>query len=182
MKKEKYGNITQNGFPDDFLWGSSISAYQAEGGLLEGGRKESVADLSTRGFGYADNSVASDFYHHYEEDIALLGEMGAKVFRFSLAWPRIIPDGEGTVNQEGIRFYHRVLDELEKHKIEPMVTLFHYDLPLALQNKYGGWKDRRTVDAFVNFARLCLFKLSNSFGHSYRPYPSWLYFKGELCR
>lgn len=143
-------------FPKDFLWGTSISAYQAEGGLLDGGRKESVADYSTRKEGYADNSVTSDFYHHYKEDIALLGELGAKTFRFSLAWPRIIPDGEGEINPEGIRFYHQVLDELEKYGIEPIVTLFHYDLPLTLQKKYGGWKNRAVIDAFVDFVRVCL--------------------------
>ena len=142
-------------FPDNFLWGSSISAYQAEGGLLEDGRKLSTADFSTRKEHYCDNSVTSDFYHHYTEDIRLLGEMGAKVFRFSLAWPRIIPDGEGEVNEAGVDFYQRVLDELDKYQIEPIVTLFHYDLPLALQEKYGGWADRRVVDAFEAFVRVC---------------------------
>ncbi len=153
-------------FPKDFLFGASISAYQAEGGVQDGGKLLSVADLSTIKPGYADNSISSDFYHHYKTDIRLLGEMGAKTFRFSLAWPRIIPDGDGEINQEGINFYNSVLDELEKYGITPMATLFHYDLPLSLQLKYGGWKNRKTVDAFVRFCKVCF----NSFGDRIKYY------------
>ena len=148
-------------FPNKFLWGASISAYQAEGAIEEDGRKLSVADLSTRKPGYADNSVTSDFYHHYKEDIALLAEMGGKVFRFSLAWPRIMPDGEGSVNEAGIQFYNDLLDELEKYNIEPVVTMFHYDLPVALQEKYGGWKNRKVVDAFEKYAEVCFREFGN---------------------
>ena len=101
--------IVNKEFPKDFLWGSSISAYQAEGAVLEDGKLLSVADLSTRKEGCCDNSISSDFYHHYKEDIQMLKEMGAKAFRFSLSWPRILPDGEH-VNPAGIQFYHKVLD------------------------------------------------------------------------
>ena len=144
-----------NRFPQDFLWGASISAYQAEGAVLEDGKQLSIADLSTQGSAYCDNSVSSDFYHHYKEDIKLLAEMKAKTFRFSLAWPRIIPDGEGEVNEKGIEFYNHILDELDKYDIKPIVTLFHYDLPVALQNKYGGWKSREVVNAFKKFVKIC---------------------------
>lgn len=142
-------------FPKNFLFGSSISAYQAEGGVLDDGKKLSVADLSTKKEGYADNTVSCDFYHHYKEDIKLLGEMGAKCFRFSLSWPRIMPDGEGYINQKGIDYYNAILDELEKYNIVPIVTLFHYDLPLTLQEKYGGWKNRKVIDAFENYCKVC---------------------------
>ena len=148
-------------FPDGFLWGASISAYQAEGGVLEDGKSLSIADLSTENGKYSDNSVASDFYHHYKEDIRLLAEMGAKIFRFTLSWPRIIPDGDGDINEDGVLFYNHVLDELEHYGIEPLVTLYHYELPCSLQAKYGGWKDRRTIDAFVRFAGICFERFGN---------------------
>lgn len=153
-------------FPDDFLWGSSISAYQAEGGVEEGGKHLSVADISTQKEGYSDNSTASDFFHHYKEDIQLLANMHAKAFRFSLAWPRIMPEGEKRINKEGVAFYHAVLDELEKYNIKPIVTLFHYDLPLSLHKKYGGWNNRKTVDAFENYAKFCF----EEFGHRIKMY------------
>lgn len=146
MKKE---------FPENFLWGSSISAYQAEGAITEDGKALSVADLSTCKNGICQNAVSSDFYHHYKDDIKLLAEMGAKTFRFSLSWPRIMPQGEGELNFKGIEFYNHVLDELEKYHITPIVTLFHYDLPLPLFEKYGGWKNRKVVDLFLNFCKVC---------------------------
>lgn len=142
-------------FPSDFLWGSSISAYQAEGAILEDGKTLSAADLSTRKPGFCDNARASDFYHRYREDIALLAQMGAKAFRFSLSWPRIMPEGDGRVNAPGIAFYHALLDELERYGIEPIVTLYHYDLPMPVYERFGGWADRRTVDAFCDYARVC---------------------------
>lgn len=148
-------------FPKNFLWGSSISAYQAEGGVLADGKKLSVADISTRKEGYCDNSVTSDFYHNYQQDIQLLAQMGAKAFRFSLAWPRIFPDGIGEVNQAGVQFYHNVLDELDKYHIEPIVTLFHYDLPLSLHQRYGGWKNRQTINAYAAFVKFCFQEYGN---------------------
>lgn len=144
-------------FSENFLWGASISAYQAEGAILEDGKTLSIADLSTQdASGECQNAVSSDFYHHYKEDIRLLAEMGAKAFRFSLAWPRIMPEQEGVRNERGIAFYHRVLDELERYQITPVATLFHYDLPVPFQNAYGGWKDSRTVEAYLAFVRICL--------------------------
>lgn len=156
----------KNNFPKDFLWGASISAYQAEGAIQEDGKVLSIADLSTRDEnGNCTNAISSDFYHHYKEDIRLMGEMGAKVFRFSLAWPRIMPEQEGVRNEAGIRFYHQVLDELEKYGITPVVTLFHYDLPVTFQERYGGWQDRRTVDAYMAFVRICFEEFGGRIHH-----------------
>ena len=144
-----------NLFPKDFLWGSSISAYQAEGGTTLDGKKISIADLSTQSTKYSDNSISSDFYHHYKEDIKLLADMGAKIFRFTLSWARIIPNGSGEVNQKGLAFYDSILDELEKYHIEPLATIYHYELPADLQEKYNGWEDRKVIEDYANFAKVC---------------------------
>ena len=143
-------------FPKNFLWGSSISAYQAEGGITSDGKKISIADLSTQGTRFSDNSISSDFYNHYKEDIKLLADMGAKMFRFTLSWARIIPDGDGEINQKGLDFYDAILDELEKYGIEPLATIYHYELPVALQEKYCGWENRQIVEDYARFAEVCL--------------------------
>ena len=118
-------------FPKDFLWGASSSAFQIEGGWNEDGKGMSVADFNSfkRSNIQADSKVASDFYHHYKEDITLMKELGMKVYRFSFSWARIIPDGDGEVNEKGLQFYHDVVDELLKNNIVPIVTLYHFDLP-----------------------------------------------------
>lgn len=103
----------------------------------------------------ADSKVASDFYHHWREDIALMKELGMKAYRFSLAWTRIIPDGDGEVNQHGIDFYNQVIDELISNGIQPLVTLYHFDLPYALVEKYNGWESRECAFAFERYARIC---------------------------
>ena len=144
-------------FPEDFLWGASSSAFQIEGGWDEDGKGMTVADLNSfkRSDKQADSKVASDFYHHYEEDIALMKELGMNIYRFSLSWARIIPDGDGTVNEKGIAFYDKVIDLLIENGIQPFVTLYHFDLPYALVKKYNGWEDRRCVYAFEKYARVC---------------------------
>jgi len=142
-------------FPGDFLWGASSSAYQCEGAWEEDGKGPSVQDAAPVMPGTSDWKVTSDHYHHYKEDIALMAEMGFKEFRFSIAWTRILPDGDGAENPNGIAHYHDVIDECRKHGIEPVVTLYHFDLPLALEKKYGGWRDRRCIDAFVRFCSIC---------------------------
>ena len=144
-------------FPENFLWGASSSAFQIEGGWDEGGKGMTVADYNSfkRSDRQADSKVASDFYHHYEEDIALMKELGMMIYRFSLSWARIIPDGDGEVNPEGIAFYHKVIDCLIENGIQPFVTLYHFDLPYALVEKYNGWEDRRCIDAFEKYARVC---------------------------
>ncbi|MEU2686879.1 glycoside hydrolase family 1 protein [Streptomyces hygroscopicus] len=141
-------------FPGDFLWGASTSAYQVEGAWNEDGKGPSVIDTHVkRPEGVADFTVASDHYHRYAEDVALFAELGLRAYRFSIAWTRIVPDGDGEVNRAGIAFYHQLIDELRSKDIEPIVTLYHFDLPAALDER-GGWSNRATVDAFVRYARI----------------------------
>ena len=143
-------------FPQDFLWGASTSAYQVEGAIDEDGKSPSIIDMYEHPSGVADFSVASDFYHKYKEDIQLFSEMGLKAYRFSIAWTRILPDGVGEINPKGIAFYKGVIEECRKNNIEPIVTMYHFDLPYCLEEK-GGWSNRDTIDAFVNYAKV-LFK------------------------
>ncbi len=138
-------------FPEGFLWGGSSSAYQCEGAWDEDGKGLSVKDVAPIIPGNADWKVTSDHYHHYKEDIALMAEAGFNEFRFSIAWTRIIPDGDGEVNPAGVAHYHDVIDECLAHGITPVVTLYHFDLPQALQEKYGGWASRQCIDDFVRY-------------------------------
>lgn len=140
-------------FPKDFLWGASTSAYQVEGASLEYGKGPSVQDIKEIPEGTPDFKVSSDHYHHYKEDVALFAEMGFKAYRFSISWSRVIPNGIGEINMQGIEFYSNLIDECLKYNIEPIVTMYHFDLPAALQ-KNGGWSNRETIDAFVNFSRV----------------------------
>lgn len=144
-------------FPDDFLWGASSSAFQIEGAYDEDNKGLSVADFNSfkKSHIQADTKVAADFYHNFEEDIDLMKELGMKTYRFSIAWTRIIPDGDGEINQKGIDFYNNVINKLVENNIEPFVTLYHFDLPFALVEKYNGWESRETVYAFERFAKIC---------------------------
>ena len=144
-------------FPADFLWGASSSAFQIEGGWDEDGKGMTVADYNSfkRSDRQADSKTASDFYHHWEEDIELMAELGMKIYRFSLSWARIIPDGDGEINPKGLEFYDNVINRLKEKDIQPFVTLYHFDLPYALVTKYCGWLDRRCVHAFERYARIC---------------------------
>lgn len=146
--------ITKNKkLPENFLWGASTSAYQVEGANLTHGKGPSVQDVKTVPEGTSELDVCADFYHRYKEDIALMAEMGFKTFRFSIAWTRILPKGSGEINQEGIDFYSDVIDECLKYNIEPLVTMFHFDLPYEIEKK-GGWSRRESIDEFVNFAKI----------------------------
>lgn len=144
-------------FPEGFLWGAATSAYQVEGAAYEDGKKASQQDIinkesyNLRGFATAD--IASDHYHHYKEDVALMKEMGFNTYRFSIAWSRVFPDGVGEVNEKGIQFYRDLIDELLANDIEPIITLYHYDLPWALVEKYNGWLNRQVVADFEYYAR-----------------------------
>lgn len=140
-------------FPKDFLWGASTSAYQVEGASLEYGKGLSVQDIKEIPEGTPDFKVSSDHYHHYKEDVALFAEMGFKAYRFSISWSRVIPNGVGEVNPQGIEFYSNLIDECLKYNIDPIVTMYHFDLPAELQ-KNGGWSNRETIDAFVNFSKV----------------------------
>ena len=141
-------------FPENFLWGASSSSAQIEGGYDEGGRGLSIWDVKPLNKGTCSFHYASDFYHHYKEDIALMAEMGFKAYRMSISWSRILPKGEGEINKEGIAFYKDVFKECHKYGIEPVVIIFHFDLPLALEEKYGSWRDRRMMDAYVNYCKV----------------------------
>lgn len=141
-----------------FLWGSATASYQCEGAWNEDGRGLSIWDEfshnSDKNINNVTGDVASDHYHRFEEDIRMMKEGGQNSYRFSIAWPRILPEGTGEVNQKGIDFYHRMIDCLLKNGIEPNVTLYHWDLPLPLQEK-GGWENEETAYAFAEYARIC---------------------------
>lgn len=145
----------------DFLWGSASAAYQVEGAWNEDGKSPSVWDkyvhIPGTTFKGTTGDIAVDHYHRYKEDVALMAEMGLKAYRFSIAWTRILPEGRGPVNQAGIQFYSDLIDELLKHGIEPMVTLYHWDLPQCLMDEYGGWESRKVIDDFNEYASV-LFK------------------------
>ena len=146
-----------NGFPKDFLWGAASAAYQVEGAWNEDGKGVSVWDQFVRipgkTFKATTGDKAVDHYHRYKEDVRLMAEMGLKAYRFSVAWTRIIPDGNGEINPKGIEFYSNLIDECLKYGITPMITVYHWDLPQALEDQYGGWEDRRIVDDFVRYAK-----------------------------
>ncbi|MGV1004504.1 MAG: glycoside hydrolase family 1 protein [Candidatus Nanopelagicales bacterium] len=156
--------MTQFTFPQGFLWGGATAANQLEGAYDQDGKGLSIQDVTPQG-GMSprvatptpDNLklVGIDFYNRYAEDIALFAEMGFKVFRFSIAWSRIFPNGdEETPNEEGLAFYDRVLDELEKHGIEPLITISHYETPLHLAEQYDGWVNRKLIGFYERYARV----------------------------
>ena len=142
-------------FPKEFIWGAATASYQIEGAWNEDGKGESIWDRFSHTPGNVRDGdtgdVACDHYHRWREDIALMKEMGLKAYRFSIAWPRIIPNGIGQVNQAGIDFYSHLVDALLEANIEPFVTLYHWDLPQALEDE-GGWHTRKSVDAFVEYS------------------------------
>lgn len=148
--------MTNKKFPEDFMWGASTSAYQVEGAAFTNGKKASQQDIinkeSYEKRGFATAEIASDHYHHYKEDVALMKEMGFTAYRFSIAWSRVFPEGVGAVNEEGIQFYRDLINELLANGIEPIVTLYHYDLPWALVEKYNGWLSREVVKDFEYYA------------------------------
>ena len=143
-------------FPKDFLWGAASAAYQVEGAWDEDGKGVSNWDKFVRipgkTFKGTTGDVAVDHYHRYKEDVRLMAEMGMKTYRFSVAWTRIFPNGRGEINQKGLEFYDHLINELKVNKIEPILTLYHWDLPQALQDEYGGWESRRIIEDFTNYS------------------------------
>ncbi|HET9029352.1 MAG TPA: family 1 glycosylhydrolase, partial [Candidatus Aquilonibacter sp.] len=139
-----------------FIWGAATAAYQIEGAVAEDGRGESIWDAFTAIPGAIargeTGAVADDHYHRMPDDVALLKELGVDAYRFSIAWPRIFPDGVGRVNQAGLDFYKRLVDELASNGIRAYATLYHWDLPQALQDRWGGWIGRDTAYAFAEYA------------------------------
>ncbi|HYA08690.1 MAG TPA: family 1 glycosylhydrolase, partial [Gaiellaceae bacterium] len=155
-------------FPADFVWGAATASFQIEGAAHEGGRGESIWDRFCATPGKVRNGdtgeVACDFYHRYPEDVELMRELGIDAFRFSIAWPRILPDGRGRVNEEGLDFYDRLVDELLERGIRPFATLYHWDLPQALEDR-GGWPSRDIVDAFAEYTEIVAGRLGDRVEH-----------------
>lgn len=152
-------------FPANFLWGAASAAYQIEGAWQADGKGPSIWDTFSKlpGKTYlgTNGDVAVDHYHRFREDIQLMAEMGLKTYRFSVAWSRVMPDGEGAVNEAGLAFYEELVDELRRYQIEPVLTLYHWDLPQALQDKYNGWEGRETIAAFKSYCRVLFERLGS---------------------
>ena len=150
-------SITKSDFGPEFKWGVAAASYQTEGAWNMDGKGESIWDHFSHKSGKIERNenadTATDFYNRYEEDIELVASMNFKVFRFSLSWPRILPEGTGKVNQEGIDFYHRVIDKCLASGLEPWITIYHWDLPQALE-ELGGWTNRKIMDWFSEFAEI----------------------------
>lgn len=155
-------------FPSTFFWGAATSAYQIEGAVAEDGRRPSIWDRFVKVPGAVrdgDNGdVAADHYHRYAEDVGLMTALGLKAYHFSVAWPRVIPEGRGSVNRKGLDFYKRLVDALLRNDIEPFLTLYHWDLPQGLQER-GGWADRDTADAFAAYAGVMVDALGDTVRH-----------------
>ena len=156
---------TANGmlrFPDGFVWGAATASYQIEGAVAEGGRQPSIWDTFAHTPGKVDNGdtgdVADDHYHRYQEDVGLLADLGATHYRFSLAWPRLQPEGRGPLNPAGVDFYERLVDAMLARGVRPWVTLYHWDLPQALEDA-GGWPARDTASRFAEYAGLAYDRL-----------------------
>lgn len=154
-------------FPKEFIWGAATAAYQIEGAVNEDGRGESIWDRFSHTLGKVyrgdTGDIACDHYHRYREDVLLMKELGLKSYRFSIAWPRIFPDGKGSINSKGVDFYNRLIDELLEAGIEPAATLYHWDLPQALQDQ-GGWGTRATVGAFEDYSKVAFQRFGDRVG------------------
>src|SRR6185295_12671507 len=156
-------------FPKGFLWGSATASYQVEGAVNEDGRGPSIWDTFSHTPGKVVNNatgdVADDHYHRYKEDVQLMKALGVKSYRFSIAWPRVFPQGSGAPNPKGLDFYNHLVDELLANGIQPFATLYHWDLPQALQDNGGGWESRDTSKAFGDYAGYVAEHLSDRVKH-----------------
>jgi beta-glucosidase len=152
-------------FPNDFVWGTATSSYQIEGAVDEDGRGRSIWDTFSHTPGKIEDGStgdrANEHYHRYKEDVRLIRDLGARAYRFSIAWPRVFPEGSGAPNPKGLDFYNRLLDELLANGIEPYATLYHWDLPQALQDRVGGWRSSETSKAFADYAGYVAERLSD---------------------
>ncbi|KAI3467259.1 hypothetical protein Pfo_023922 [Paulownia fortunei] len=152
-------NISRGSFPKGFVFGTASSAYQYEGAVKEDGRGQTIWDAFAHSFGkvldFSNGDVANDQYHLYSGDIQLMKDMGMDAYRFSIAWSRIYPNGTGEINQAGIDHYYNLINALLAHGIEPYVTLYHWDLPQSLQDKYTGWLNPRSINDFATYAGTC---------------------------
>jgi beta-glucosidase len=156
-------------FPKDFYWGAATAAYQIEGAYREGGRKPSVWDTFSATKGKVLNgdtgAVACDHYHRYKADVQMMAELGIQHYRFSIAWTRIIPDGRGAVNEEGVDFYKRLVDCLHEYGITPHATLFHWDSPQRLEDLYGSWQSRQIAYDFADYTTAVVSRLGDRITH-----------------
>src|SRR6195256_2800732 len=163
--KQAPGRHAPGSFPKGFVWGTATSAYQIEGAVSEDGRGRSIWDTFAHTPGkigdHSNADRANDHYHRYKEDVRLIKELGVKAYRFSIAWPRVFPKGTGAPNPKGLDFYHRLLDELLMNGIEPFATLYHWDLPQSLQDRFGGWQSTDTSRAFADYAGYVAERLSD---------------------
>lgn len=152
-------------FPAGFLWGAATASYQIEGAAAEDGRKPSVWDTFSKTPGRVrtgeTGDIANDHYHRYESDVKVMADLGIRNYRFSIAWPRILPDGTGGVNEKGVDFYKRLVDCLHRHGITPHATLFHWDSPQALEYRYGSWRSRRMADDFADYTTVVVKRLGD---------------------
>ena len=147
-----------------FVWGVATSSYQIEGAWDQEGRAPSIWDDFCRVPGKtrsATGDFAGDHYHRWRDDVALMKEMGVKAYRFSISWSRIFPDGTGNINETGARFYDTLIDALLEANITPWVTIYHWDLPSALQTKFGGWMSHETIEAFWHYSDCCFARYGN---------------------
>jgi beta-glucosidase len=156
-------------FPRGFLWGSATASYQVEGAVREDGRGPSIWDTFSHTPGKTINGatgdIADDHYHRYKQDVQLMKALGVKAYRFSIAWPRVFPQGSGSPNPKGLDFYNRLVDELLANGIQPFATLYHWDLPQPLQDNGGGWESRNTSEAFAHYAGYVAQHLSDRVKH-----------------
>lgn len=155
-------------FPKDFIWGGATSSYQIEGAAFHEGGGESIWDMMGRQPGKIHQGdtgeLACDHYHRYKQDVTLMANIGLKAYRFSVSWPRVLPTGQGAINQKGLDFYHRLVDELLEKNITPWVSLFHWDFPYDLYCR-GGWLNRESADWFSDYTSLVVDKLSDRVQH-----------------
>ncbi|KAL6909525.1 hypothetical protein ACP4OV_001806 [Aristida adscensionis] len=167
--KSWLGGLSRASFPAGFVFGTATSAYQVEGMANAGGRGPSVWDAfaHTPGIvaGNQNGDVTVDQYHHYKEDVDLMARFNFDAYRFSISWSRIFPDGEGRVNQEGVAYYNNLINYLLQKGITPYVNLYHYDLPLALEKKYGGWLNTKMVELFTDYADFCFKTFGDRVNH-----------------
>lgn len=164
-------------FPAQMKWGVATASYQIEGAVNEGGRGKSIWDTFSKTPGKVLNGdhgdVACDSYNRYQEDVDIISDLGVDFYRFSISWPRIFPKGKGEISQEGLNYYHRLVDELLAKGIEPMCTLYHWDLPQALQDN-GGWENRETIQAFTAYAAIMFKEFKGKINY-------WITFNEPWC-
>ncbi|WP_066217588.1 GH1 family beta-glucosidase [Formosa haliotis] len=156
-------------FPKAFIWGTATSAYQIEGAWNTDGRGPSIWDAfchePNNVYNNHTGNIACDHYNKMKQDVALMKTMGLKAYRFSISWSRIFPQGQGEINEKGVQFYSELIDELIQNDIEPWVTLYHWDLPLAIHNELNGWLNKEVTDLFVKYAKLCFERFGNRVKH-----------------